>query len=349
METKDLESALKLAQPCLLGVDFIPVLSHFCFDDGLVYAYDGVAATIVSCETDLRGAVRGDMLLGVVGLAGPTITLKQEKDKVVVSSGRSRVELPCLQSSDFMFQFPEQEAKTQFALTEVTIKGLALCSSGVGNDPRKPEFTGVTLQLGKDAVFYASDNTSLTRYETKETVGKKQLTVIVPKSVCDQILAVGSALEVEWGKVSVTVTEEFITIQFDETTPNVTIVGKLLAVKPAQFEKAVAAHETNKPRFKIPEAFDKAVAKVALVISKEPQKDCVLITHKEVFTVSGQGDLGVAETKFDTDHAVLPDVTATCSPEHLTKILADVTHLIVDERVVQMQGDRLTYYIATRA
>lgn len=349
METKDLESALKLAQPCLLGVDFIPVLSHFCFDEGLLYAYDGVSATIVACETDLRGAVRGDMLLGVVGLAGPTITLKQEKDKVVISSGRSRVDLPSLQPTDFMFQFPEQETKTQFFLTEGLVKGLTLCSSGVGNDPRKPEFTGVTLQLGKDAVFYASDNTSITKYETKETVGKKQLTVIVPKSVCDQILAVGAALEVEWPKISITVTEEFITAQFEETTPSVTIVGKLLSVKPAQFEKTIDACKTNKPKFKIPEAFDKAVAKVSLVISKEPQKDCVLTTHREEFTVSGQGGLGKAETKFDTDHMVLHDVTVTCSPEHLTKVLSDVTHLIVDEKVVQMQGNCLTYYVATRA
>lgn len=348
METKDLESALKLAQPCLLGVDFIPILSHFCFDEGLIYAYDGVTATAVFCDTDLRGGVRGDMLLGVVGLAGPTIILTQEKDKVVTTSGKSKVELPCLQPSDFMFQFPDQPVKTDFPLTENIVKGLALCAAGVGNDPRKPEFTGVTLNLGKDAVFYASDNTSITKYEAKEVVGKKQLVVIVPKSVCDQILAVGKILEADWTKVAVVIMEEFITVTFDQTTPNVMIVGKLLAVKPAQFEKAIESQATNKPKFKLPEAFANAVAKVSLVIAKEPQKDCMLTTNREEFTVSGTGGLGTAETKFDTDHMTLSKVSVICSPEHLTKVLADVTHLIVDENSVQMHGERLTYYVATR-
>lgn len=348
METKDLEFALKLAQPCLLGVDFIPVLSHYCFDEGLVYAYDGVSATVVTCETDLKCAVRGDMLVGIVNLAGPTLSLKQSKDKITVSSGRSNVELPCLQPSDFMFQFPEEDEKTTFRLTKTILKGIALCASGVSKDPRKIEFTGVTMQLGEGAIFYSSDNLSITKFETKEKVGKKQLTVLVPKSVCDQISTVVSALEAEIEKVTVSITKDFIIVQFEETTPGVTIIGKLLTAQPAQFEKIIESCKTNHPKFPIPEAFGKAVAKVALVISKEVQKDCVITTNGEEFTVSGKGGLGQAETKFDTGHIRLPEITTVCSPEHLTQVLGDATHLIVDEKAIQMRGDNLTYYVATR-
>lgn len=348
METKDLESALKLAQSCLLGVDFIPILSHFCFDDSLIYAYDGVVATIVSCNTPLRGGVRGDILLGVVALAGPTMNLVPGKGKITVTSGKSQVELPYLPTSDFMFQFPEQDIKTQFTLTESIVKGISLCASGVGTDPRKPEFTGVTLRLGTDAVFYSSDNTSVTKYENKEAIGKKSLAVVIPKSACDQMIAVGKILEAKWEEVTVTITEEFVTAQFDHTTPEVTVISKLLSVKPAGFEKIISGLTTNKPKFKLPEGFDKAVSKVVLVTGKELQRNCLLTTNKMAFTVHGQGSLGKAETVFDTDHILLPEASVVCSPEHLTKMLADVTHLIVDEAAVHMYGEKVMYYIAPR-
>ena len=120
-------------------------------------------------------------------------------------------------------------------------------------------------------------------------------------------------------------------------------------MKPAKFEKIIEACETNKPKFEIPENFDKAVAKVVLVVSKELQRECALHTKGEELRVLGQGALGKAETKFDTDHIVLPDVTVVCSPEHLTSMLTHITHMIVDEKVVQMQGDKLSYYVAPRA
>ena len=349
METKDLEFALKLAQPCLLGVDFIPVLSHYCFDKGVFYAYDGVSAIIVTCETDLSCAVRGDTLLGLVSLAGEKLSLKQAKDKVEVVSGNSRAELPCLLPKDFLLQLPEQDQLCQFFLTEELVKGLALCSSGVGQDPRRPEFTGVTLQLGKEPIFYSSDNTSITKYTGTEAVGEKQITVILPKSICDQILATATVLEAKLNKVKITLTKEFVIAQFDDTIPVVTIIGKLLTVTPAKFEQIIASCKSNKPKFEIPEGFDKAVAKVVLVTNKELQKDCVLETNGEKFLVRGEGSLGKAETKFDTDHLHLPGVLVSCSPEHLTKMLTDVTHMVVDEKAVLMQGNKLSYYVATRA
>lgn len=350
METKDLEFALKLAQPCLLGVDFIPILSHYCFIDGLVYAYDDVSAIVVPCTTELECAVRGDMLLGLVGLAAAQITVEQAKDKVVVVSGDSRAELPCLPSKNFLFKFPEQEAHTTFSLTEELMRGLALCAASVGKDPRRPEFTGVTLQLGKAAAMYASDNTSLTRYILTEGVGKKALTVILPKSVCDQILGTATALEAKPETVHVSLTPEFVLVEFagDGGDARATIVGKLLTVKPADFEKAIEASESTHPEFSLPEEFDKAVAKVVLVIGKELEKTCLLQTEGSALWVRGQGSLGKAETKFVTDQKKLPSVTAVCSPEHITKMLADVTTVVVDEKAVRMRGERLTYYVATR-
>lgn len=349
METKDLEFALKLAQPCLLSVDFIPILSHYCFDTGMVYAYDDVSAVVVDCNTDLKCGLRGDTLLGLVGLAGEKITLKQGKEKVEIISGNSHLELPFLQPKDFQFQFPQQDTLSEFSLSEDILQGLTLCAAGVGKDPRKPEFTGVTLQLGTKPAFYASDNTSIIKYVPANAVGKKALEVIVPKSICDQILATVTALSAELEKVMMTVTAEFLIIQFSATTPNVTIVGKHLTVKAAKFEKIIEGCETNKPKFAIPEDFHKAVAKVVLVTSKELQRGCELQTQREALWVRGQGALGKAETKFSTDHIVLPDVTVICSPEHLTSMLSNVTHMIVDEKVIQMRGEKLSYYVASRA
>lgn len=351
MEKKDLEFALKLAQPCLLSVDFIPILSHYCFDEGLVYAYDDVSAVVVSCDTGLKCALRGDTLLGLVGLAGETVELKQGKDKVTLFSGPgSQAELPCLSPKDFLFQYPNQEPHTQFTLSEDIIKGFTLCGACVGKDPRKPEFTGVTLKLGKDTTFYASDNTSIVVYQPGKPIGKQSTTVIIPKSVCDQILATTTALESKLEEVSVAITDEFIIVQYEKAVPNVTIVGKLLLAKPAKFDKIIESCETDNPEFTIPEGFANAVAKVVLVIAKELQQDCVITTSKRRISVQGEGSLGKAETQFDAGkEATLHDVTVRCSPEHLTKMLSSVSHIVVDEKVVRMRGDKLTYYVAPRA
>ena len=346
METKDLAFALKLAQPCLVSVEFIQVLSHYCFDGQFVYGYDNISAIVVECPTDLNCAVRGDTFLGLVGLAGEKTTLTQNKDSLEVVSGTSKTVLPILPPERFILQLPEEPVFVEFALPEDFLKGLAFCSLSVGNDPRRPEFTGITLRLGPTAVLYASDDTVLTKFSLQKGLGRKVREIILPKSVCDQIQGVAAALEAKAEDVTVQVLTSHIVVSFN-TSPAVTIIGQLTEAKPADFEDTIKSCATTNPKVEMPEGFDSAVAKVILMLAKGVDRKCTLHTKGKALWVHGEGPMGRTETKFDV-RTSLPDVTVNCSPDHLTTIMPYATHLVTDTKAVQLLGERVEFYAASK-
>lgn len=102
METKSLLSALQLCKGAIEAAAVYPIFGHFCFFDDVVYAYNDIVAVMVPLESGLTTALRADVLLGVLPTLAGEMTLTQGKDKVILKSGKVKVELAALPSSSFL-------------------------------------------------------------------------------------------------------------------------------------------------------------------------------------------------------------------------------------------------------
>lgn len=355
MKTSDLHFALKLAQPCIVGIDLIPVLQHFCFEPGRVFSYDEVSAIIVKLDSELHCALRASTLLPLLELAGEKVTLTEKGGTVYFASDNTKAELPAMPPERFVFEEPRAQDKTtmRLAVTQELLDALELCGAGVGKDPRFAAQTSVVLVTGKTPLLYATDGTGLIRIALSKALGNEERTVLIPKSVCDQIAGVIKALEVTPEAVVINLSRDHLAVDFEHDVWSVHLVGKLLSEKVDLDEYEFALGEASKGRQLLPlaEGFAQAVAKVAIVMAGDVEKACNLEVKDGSFTVSGVGSLGSAKTvlKGNGGKGV---ASAAVDPEHLSRYAGRFTHVMVDKERVAMYDNkspakaRLSYVIA---
>lgn len=342
MKTDKLLFALKLAQPCVVSIDLIPVLQHFCFDKERLFAYDEVSAIVVGLDTKLHCALRGDTLLQLVSLAGEEVSLQPHADKVVFESGSTVVDLPLLPPEEFTFEDPQAEGKGTiiFKLTDQRLQALEACAAGVGVDPRFKAQTAVTLVLGKKPAMYAFDGTSLVKCTLDDALGPTTRQVLIPKSVCDQIKSIMSALEIGATDVTMAIGKEHMSVTFAHDEWNVKLIGHLLQEEAdvAAYEKAIEEAADKLTLLPMDTEFAKAVDKVAVVVSNEVEKVCALDASGGQLRVSGEGSLGKACTTLKAPSKL--KTSAKVDPERLLRYRGELKHIAIDKDRIAMYDSK---------
>jgi hypothetical protein len=130
MNTQELIAALTLAKPCLGSPDsLLPVLTHFCFFDDIVYAYNEVSAIVIALDTKLNCGLHGDTLLGILSAAGAEeVKVKTGKDDVAdINVGNGWVKVPAMKPETFVFEMPEEAPQCTVPLSDDFCSGLEAC------------------------------------------------------------------------------------------------------------------------------------------------------------------------------------------------------------------------------
>lgn len=349
MKTSDLLFALKLAQPCVVGVDFIPVLQHFCFDKKQVFAFDEISAIVVSLKTDLHCGVRADTLLQLAALGAEDVTLTQGEDKVEFVSGSTTATLPMLPPDEFAFKDPGVPKGVSFNLTNDLFTALQICAAGVGKDPHHREQTGVLLVTGKAPALYARDETSLVRCTLSEAIGTERRAVLIPKSVCDQVKHLIGLLACAPEDVTVTLSKETIAVEFKHAEWTARLVGTLLTdeVNLKEYERTVNTAADGLALMKLDDEFVSAVEKVAVVLSNEINGECLLDLSDGNLEVHGEGTLGKATTILKARDGLKTSAalakakaTTTVDPERLTRYRDRLSFLAFDAKHVAMYDNK---------
>jgi DNA polymerase III sliding clamp (beta) subunit (PCNA family) len=262
MKTSELISALDLCKSSLLGSDFLPILSHFCFDDTIVYAYNDVSAIIVDVDTGLECAVKGALLLGLLNTLGEEVELKVTDKGLCLKSGKVLPYLATLPAKEFVFRIPEEEAITQVVLTEEMINGLKLCCTSVGEDAMQKEYTGVTFSFVKGGFkIYSTNAATASRFEVSTRPSSTPRKVLVPANSCRQITELWSNAGHE-KEVRLSIGEDWLWVTFD----NAGVFTKLMTEDPPDYESAFSQMESVK-WYKMPSSFPTTI-KRAQIISK---------------------------------------------------------------------------------
>ena len=354
LQKEDLVFALKLTQPALATIDFVPINAHFCFEGDSVYAHNGELTVRVGLETGLHCGIHGVTLVRLSDLASKKISLTQEGDEVKFSSGRTRATLPVKAASDFVASMPSGKTKVpEVALTDEFFDALDVCTKSVGADPHHSELTCVTLFLGPDTRMYAGDGQSLVVCPLKTQIGKKSRVLLLPSQLCRIVLQTKAALDMgDAGVVYFSVVEDGVVFRFDAAFP-VSIFGKGMAESPADYEGMVGRLESSAPKVTLPALFDAAVQKAAAVLDLDINKVVTLAQikadgGKQRLVVSSDGSLGKVSTSLlIDDKLILEELVAQVVPSHLLRYISQVSHISVSEEVVRMYGPGFTFYVPT--
>lgn len=340
MKTKTLLKALKTAAPALHHRDFIPILTHFCFADDHVFAYDDKTAVVVFEETGLKCAVPGRTLLQMLDGAGDEVDVKQEKNEVVIKDGKSLMRLPILAGDSFVFEMPDVESGYEIEMDDALVSALEFCAVCASTESLRPEFLGVTVSLrkGQPLSLYASDNLTCTRITTK-TKAQKTLQVTIPKTSAELISKVYRDLKEDLDSASLLISENHIVATYsdkDSARP-VCVVCKILAIKPPDVEKQLQQHLKDVTYFETPTGLEQALRRCAVVLSLELSQHCSMQAVSAELVIKAKGGVGQVEAKLP-GKKIKGVKELLIHPPHLLRSLPQCQQLALTESVVAVRG-----------
>lgn len=185
----DILTALKLCSPALSSGDFIPILTHFCFDEDRVFAYDDSTAVIVNKDYGVVGGVRGKVLLDLLsGVEGKDYSLGSDKDNLVLKAGVIEASLPTLGKEEFLFSMPEDLPSDEIMVSSDFLSRLEWTSGVSSVTAFLPQEKGVTFDVGGGSICLFSNENRTTISKSMCGVGtkkRKRVRTVLSKSSCD--------------------------------------------------------------------------------------------------------------------------------------------------------------------
>lgn len=292
MKTAALAKALNLCKGSLMGMDFIPALTHFFFTPNDVHAYNDISAVIVSLKTGLEVGIRGESLLGVVATLGEELTLEltEDEEKVKIVSGRARIELPALAGENGLFEFPDDDPVLEIEVNEDLIRGLSKCCGTVGMTALQREYTGITLSLLKGAVrIYSTDDTRLSCYEASEDVVLEATTKkgdwLIPVQSCRQFVDAWATLKKELPEDEPTVlkfAEKWCSMHLGDTV----VFSKLMPEKAPDYKAMIEKILPETVQWKnIPAGMPSALKRAEVLTSRETQPKLKMWMESKTLTI----------------------------------------------------------------
>lgn len=191
LDRKDFLGALKQVDSARSSQDFIPILTHFCFDGKNLTAFNDKIAIQTKFATEFKGGLPGTVSKLVGSYSTESIELNpiQGKDsELEFKSGKNKLKLPLLPTSQFLYTPPNLENSHQIKITPQFKGAVESCMVSVGTDPTHPEQLGCFLEYGKKVTVYSTDNQSISRATTDCTC-EDEGNVLLPTEFCQELIS----------------------------------------------------------------------------------------------------------------------------------------------------------------
>lgn len=219
MNRQDLINTLSLANPFLMRQEFIPILTHFCFNTEHVIAYNDVAGIQINFESDLHCAIPGELLLKLLRtMSDETVRIKNDNNELLIHSGKSKLKLPSLPKESFIFSIPKIENDLTHLSIPISIKqGIKKCLEGVSEDPSHPEHTGIKWVVNDNESFiYSTDNKTISSFPCNYSDRKGNVNAVVPEFFCTELVKLIDYFCVEATEFDVYFSDDYIIVKLGD-------------------------------------------------------------------------------------------------------------------------------------
>lgn len=197
-----LTEALKFVQGAVAKKDFVPVLTHFCIENGTVRSYNGELALSSPIDLALECKPNAVQMAKAIAQCEDVITIAiMESGNLKLTSGPFKAFIKST-TDETPHVLPEGEP---FDLNgEAFIKGLKIVKDFIGDDASKPWANGVRLA---NHSMYATNNPVLIQLWLGDVF---PVDVIIPKS------AVKELTRIKAYPISGQVTDKSITFHYED-------------------------------------------------------------------------------------------------------------------------------------
>jgi DNA polymerase III sliding clamp (beta) subunit (PCNA family) len=349
---QEMLDTLKRVEPALSGKDLIQVFACLCFTGDSVHAFDDVVALHLPTKGfGFRGAIRGRVLIDTLASSkAKEATLSQDGHEgcVVVKAGRSKLMIPLLPESEFIFKkLPKMKDGVVVKVGREFVDAFARAMVSMGRDASHPTRLGVTMATTSDPkpgfLFYSSDNKAATRVYLPEKGADDagELAAILPPRFCELLVEIGKEDE----PTQITLTSEWVEAVF---TSGLRLFARaILGDGVEMFEGVFARQWKRKPKMvDVPKGLDKALER-AMVVAKYAKEPFTAVAVKEsVLRLTTLSDSAgrVDDRLSDVE---LPDVSTRVTPDLLYRALPMAEQFGFGEGCVLLKGDDFDHLITT--
>lgn len=307
--------AATLVRPALSDRGYVPALTHIAFDGEWATAFNDRMAIAVRCDTNVRRLVPGVLLVqGLSAFGGKEVLFHQNSDdSFVLKSGRSKMTLPTLPLGAFPFDWPDSRETPYINIDVEMVRAIKRCLISVNKDATQPAQMGVTLDIDDDghAVFYSTDNGSISRCECKAKVKLPgDAPIIMPQAFCEQLIDLSAAYNE--CPPAMMVGPSWLEVQWNEHEggapgPEARLFTAMpVDLDPMDFPKLLRRHcgdlrTLTKRTCTVPESFDAALSRMLLVLPNETHKRVMVEVDRGTMTMHASSSLGDADDSVQID------------------------------------------------
>jgi DNA polymerase III sliding clamp (beta) subunit (PCNA family) len=176
---------LKFVQGAVAKKDFVPSLTHFVIENGLVRGFNGVLALCSSLPLDITCKPKAEPLIRAIGNCTDSVQLSLTPGgKLSIRSGKFKALVECV-DGDTPHCMPEGDRIEVNG--EALLRGLKAMAPFIGNDASRPWSNGVLL---KGFSAFATNNVTLVEY----WLGTEFPRVVnLPRAAVKEMLRIGEA------------------------------------------------------------------------------------------------------------------------------------------------------------
>jgi DNA polymerase III sliding clamp (beta) subunit (PCNA family) len=287
-------SVLNLVKPAIAAKDYVPILTHFMFDGESVTAYNDILAINLECDVKIQGCIPADLLIkSLNSIKTEEVSLLRHDNHVMLTSGKTKIKLPVLQSADFPTTLSSKSKLiSTLKVTDKMLEGIQKCLMAVGVDFNHPAQMGVTLDPAfsrTECALYSTDNVTISRYvfTSNGTIGSNAH-MIMPTMFCQQLVA----LSKRYGSAEIETYAGALVARFG--CEAILFTKTLVDMQPMPFDTIIGkyADEDKLKLINTPDIFHESFERAVLVQENELSKSTDVIIENGKLLLESQSNKG---------------------------------------------------------
>lgn len=344
MNRKSLLETLDLVKPALADDNIIPIFQNFCFENGHVYANRDKLSIIAPCpEVQETFAINGRTFTDLLRAASSEETeLQMVNENVVIKNGRSKIKMPFMDKSYFVFEEPEKETwDVMLDIAPSLLDAFKLCLITSAVDSTMPNFMGVTIKGSKHINLYSCDGDALSQFKL-DAKSKNEIDHTLSNSFIEAILRVAEKTGCTTGQLYVN--EGWAYAEFGN---DFKVYGRNISKEePFDFDGHLARVLKSNPTFvDIPESFESALTRARVVADQESKPTSIKIDDGKMELVTDTHIGVVRDTlKISNKH---PNAEVTVAAKLINRAVSMCdTFAITENASIYQKGDDFTLLVA---
>lgn len=342
----DFLKAIETVKPALATKELLTELCHIWMDGTHITAYNDSSLGIqVPFTSELKGGLRGSLLLGVMGFSrADNVSIDLNGEEANFKCGRTKLKLPLLDPDRSVWQLPDVGKVKAISTTKSFIEKLKGVLISAGNSTSIPDQLGVTFIKDKDGTLnmYTTDAKTIAWAKVKEKDVKgwpdKPKRMTIPTQFIEELIKLAgknnAKLFISPGGV------------IAECSGGVKLFTRLVDVPNPNDYATIVEDTLRDMKFAgLPKGIGRAMERASIMLADQ-QDEFVNIKVEDVLVkVSAKTPVGDLRDTLESK-SKMPTASLKIHPEMIKRALPYATEISFSNSTTVLRNEYLTYIVS---